>query len=60
MPGKPGKKDRVEGKANEAAGAARKKVGQVLGNEQMQAEGAVQEAKGKLQTVIGKVKEELA
>ena len=55
-----GKKDRTEGKANEAAGAARKKVGQVLGNEEMQVEGAVQEIKGKAQSLVGETKEKLA
>lgn len=55
-----GKKDRAEGKANEIAGAARKKVGKAIGNEQMQVEGAVQEVKGKAQGEVGKVKEKLA
>jgi uncharacterized protein YjbJ (UPF0337 family) len=55
-----GKKDRAKGKANEAAGATRKKVGEVIGNDEMQAKGAVQELKGKGQGVVADVKEKLA
>ena len=55
-----GKKDRAKGKATEAAGAGRKKAGQVLGNEQLEVEGALQELTGKAQGILGKAKEKLA
>lgn len=55
-----GKKDRAKGKASEAAGATRKKVGEAIGNDEMQAKGAAQELKGKGQGVVANVKEKLA
>ena len=55
-----GAKDQIKGKANEAAGAARKKTGQVIGDEEMETEGAVQQLKGKAQGIVGKVKRKLS
>ncbi|TMB26550.1 MAG: CsbD family protein, partial [Deltaproteobacteria bacterium] len=37
---------RAEGKVNEVVGAVKNRVGAVIGNEQMQAEGKVKELKG--------------
>ncbi len=55
-----GAKDQIKGKANEAVGAARKKTGQVIGDEEMETEGAVQQLKGKAQGIVGKVKRKLS
>jgi len=55
-----GKKDKLKGKANETAGAARKKVGEVTGNEELRSKGATQQAKGKVQGVTGAVKDKLS
>lgn len=51
-----GAKDRIKGKVNEALGAVKKKTGRLKGDEQMEAEGTVQQVKGKVQGAIGKVK----
>ena len=48
--------DKIKGYANEAAGMVKQGVGGVIGNEQMEAEGIAQEAKGEGQKAVGKVK----
>ena len=53
------KKDTVKGKTNEAVGAARRKTGEMTGNEKMEAKGAGQEAKGKTQGAVGTVKDKV-
>jgi uncharacterized protein YjbJ (UPF0337 family) len=50
-------KDRVKGKANEVVGRAKRQAGEWTGDTQTQAEGAGQEIKGHVQTVVGKVKD---
>jgi uncharacterized protein YjbJ (UPF0337 family) len=55
-----GTKDTVKGKANEAVGAARRRVGKATGDEDMEAQGAGQELKGKAQGVVGKLKRKLS
>jgi uncharacterized protein YjbJ (UPF0337 family) len=49
--------DKLKGKANEAAGSVREKVGDALDNEEMQAKGAEQKYKGKTQGAWGEVKD---
>ncbi|MGE3246803.1 MAG: CsbD family protein [Beijerinckiaceae bacterium] len=49
--------DKVKGKANELAGAAKQKIGEWTDNKKMQAEGAAQEAKGETQQAVGNAKE---
>jgi uncharacterized protein YjbJ (UPF0337 family) len=49
--------DKVSVYANEAAGTAKKEVGKVVGSDNMQVEGGVQELKGEAQVNIGKAKD---
>ena len=49
--------DKITGIANKAVGNIKQGVGKVVGNERLQAEGAVQEVKGEAQTAVGKAKE---
>lgn len=49
--------DKAKGKANQGVGAAREKVGDVTGNDSMQAKGARQHAKGDAQEAVGKAKD---
>ncbi len=49
--------DRVKGAANQAVGNAKQAVGRATGNDRMQAEGAGQELKGKVQSTTGKAKD---
>jgi uncharacterized protein YjbJ (UPF0337 family) len=48
--------DKVKGTANEMAGQAKQSVGKATGNDRMQAEGAGQEVKGKVQKSVGDAK----
>lgn len=50
-------KDRVKGAVNDAAGRAKRQVGEWTGNPDAQVEGALQQAKGKMQKVVGTVKD---
>jgi uncharacterized protein YjbJ (UPF0337 family) len=50
-------KDRVVGTINDLAGGAKRKVGNLTGDTRTQVEGAVQQAKGKVQNTWGKVKD---
>ena len=50
-------KDKMEGKAKEAAGAVREKAGDVTGNERMEAEGNKQKWEGKGQGLAGDIKD---
>ena len=50
---------KVKGKTNEAVGAARRKAGDVTGNESMEAKGAAQQAKGKAQQAYGDAKKKV-
>jgi len=49
--------DKVKGKVNEAKGGAKEAYGNETGNEEVAAEGKVDQAKGKGQGVVGAVKE---
>ena len=49
--------DKAEGRANEQMGTLKKKVGQVLGDQQLQAEGSIQRGEGKIDRAKGAVKE---
>ena len=49
--------DKVSGYANQAAGNIKQGVGKVVGSEELQVKGAVQELKGKAQVAVGDVKE---
>jgi uncharacterized protein YjbJ (UPF0337 family) len=50
-------KDRVKGAINDAAGRAKRQVGEWTGNTDAQVEGAAQQIKGKVQKVVGNVKD---
>lgn len=49
-------KEQVKGKANDLAGKAQQKAGELTGNEEQQAKGLGKRAKGKVQEGIGDVK----
>jgi len=50
-------KDRVKGAVNDAAGRAKRQVGEWTGNTNAQVEGAAQQLKGKAQKVVGNMKD---
>ena len=50
--------DKLKGKANEVAGAAQKKTGEMTGKEDWQAKGSEREMKGKAQGVVGGAKDQ--
>jgi len=50
-------KDRIKGKMDDAAGRAKRQVGEWTGDTEAQAEGAAQQVKGKAQNAWGKVKD---
>ena len=50
-------KDRVKGAINDAAGRAKRQVGEWTGDVNAQVEGAAQQAKGKLQKAWGNAKD---
>ena len=50
-------KDRVKGAINDAAGRAKRQVGEWTGDTNAQVEGAAQQLKGKTQKVVGQVKD---
>ncbi len=50
-------KDRVKGAVNDAAGRAKRQVGEWTGNKNAQVEGAAQQLKGKAQKAWGNVKD---
>jgi uncharacterized protein YjbJ (UPF0337 family) len=49
--------DKVKGNANEAMGKAKQGVGEAVGSDRLQGEGAIQEVKGKGQKALGDAKE---
>jgi uncharacterized protein YjbJ (UPF0337 family) len=49
-------KDKVTGAANQVGGKIKEGVGKVIGNEQMQAEGKIQQVKGQAQQKVGEAK----
>jgi len=50
-------KDRVKGKIDDAAGRAKRQVGEWTGDTKTQAEGAAQQIKGKVENAWGKTKD---
>ncbi|MDT8069155.1 MAG: CsbD family protein [Terriglobia bacterium] len=50
-------KDRVEGKLKDVKGRIKRQAGEWTGDEQTQAEGALDQAEGKTQNAIGKAKD---
>jgi uncharacterized protein YjbJ (UPF0337 family) len=50
-------KDRVKGAIDEAMGSAKRKAGKLTGNRRLQVEGVTQQAKGKIENALGKVKD---
>ncbi len=49
--------DKIKGTANEAIGKAKQSVGEAVGSDRLQGEGAIQEIKGKGQKALGDAKE---
>jgi uncharacterized protein YjbJ (UPF0337 family) len=49
--------DKIKGATNEAVGKAKQGIGEAVGSDKMQGEGAVQEVKGKGQQVLGDAKD---
>lgn len=49
--------DRIKGKAEDVAGRVKRQTGEWTGNEELQSEGAADQAKGKVQNTWGKVKD---
>ena len=49
--------DKVKGNTNEAIGKAKQGVGEAVGSDRLQGEGAVQEIKGHGQKAVGDVKQ---
>ena len=52
-----GTTDKIKGLANEAAGKVKQVLGKAVGNQKLEAEGAVQKNVGKAQETVGKGKE---
>jgi uncharacterized protein YjbJ (UPF0337 family) len=50
-------KDRVEGKVDDIKGRVKRQVGEWTGDENAQAEGTMDQAKGKVQNAFGKAKD---
>jgi len=50
-------KNRVKGKLDDAAGRAKRQVGEWTGDNELQAEGTVQQVKGKVENAWGKTKD---
>jgi len=50
-------KDRIEGSANQAKGAIKETAGKITGDSKLQAEGASDKLKGKVQNAVGGVKD---
>ncbi len=52
-------KDQVQGRATQAKGDIKEAAGKVVGNQKLQGEGLVDQAKGKAQAVYGDAKEQV-
>jgi len=50
-------KDQVKGRATEAKGVVKEATGKLVGNERLQGEGLIDQAKGKTQGAYGDAKE---
>ena len=53
------KEDTLKGKVKDAAGKVQSKVGQVTGNEEMEAQGDAKQVGGKVQATGGKVEQKV-
>ncbi len=49
--------DKIKGKSKEVIGAGKEKLGEITGDEQLQAEGRSQKTEGKVQKAVGRVKD---
>lgn len=49
-------KDEVKGKAEQAKGVVKEKTGQLLGDEELEADGVADQAEGKVRETVGTVK----
>ncbi|KAB0265319.1 CsbD family protein [Microvirga brassicacearum] len=52
-------KDRVEGSAKNVKGSVKESAGKAIGDSKLEAEGKMDKAKGKVQNVIGGIKDTL-
>ena len=52
-------KDQVQGRATEAKGDIKQAAGKLVGNEKLQGQGLVDQAKGKVQAGLGDAKEKV-
>lgn len=52
-------KDRINGAANQAKGAVKEGIGKVTGDTKLKTEGAIDKAKGKVQSAVGGAKDTL-
>ena len=52
-------KDQVQGRANEVKGDIKEAAGKLVGNQKLQGEGLVDQAKGKAQAGLGDAKEKV-
>lgn len=52
-------KDRVEGSAEQMKGRVKEAAGKVTGDEKLKSEGRADKAKGKLQNIVGGIKDAL-
>ena len=50
-------KDRVEGLAKQAGGKIKEAAGKVLGDKKMEGEGKAEKAEGKVQNIVGDMKD---
>jgi len=50
-------KDRIEGKTDDIKGRIKRQAGEWTGDSELQAEGAMDQAKGKTQNFVGKVED---
>jgi uncharacterized protein YjbJ (UPF0337 family) len=51
--------EQVKGRMDEAAGNVKKAVGKTLGNKSLERKGKIQNAKGKAQSVLGNLREDI-
>jgi uncharacterized protein YjbJ (UPF0337 family) len=59
MKGKRMDKDRIKGAAQQAKGTVKEAAGKVTGDTKLQAEGKANKAAGKVQNVVGRLKDRL-
>ena len=56
---KPSTEDKAKGKFHEIKGAVKEKAGQLTNNRDLEAEGTLEKAAGKVQGIIGRVEKAL-